>query len=785
MRMGKRLYSVVMFFVVAILGGLLTAGLIVPMASMVSEAGKLAGAGLDSLPTELDTPPQAERSRLLNSDGSVLAYFYDENRIVEPLENIALIMQQAQIAIEDTRFYEHGAIDPKGTLRALLSTSQGNTQGGSSITQQYVRLVQIESAEANGDAKARALATENTMARKVRELRFAVAMEKKYSKDEILTRYLNISYYGDGAYGVEAAARHYFGTTAKKLTLPQAAMLAGLVRNPVATNPVTHTQIAIERRNNVLDRMLELNIITADEAAKAKKTPFDKSKVKDSPLGCANAEFPFICDYALRTLKLTASLGNTPKERLERVKRGGLTIQTEIDPKAQRQAEATIHKYLSAKDPVVSVIAMMEPGSGQIVTMAQNRSKMGDKNGETYYNYATNYAMGGADGYQGGSTFKAFVAAAALEKGTGVGISFNAKPEMNFKDKVFKSCNGSFKLTTDWKVTNASPSGTMNMLAGVKNSVNTYFAQLIQAIGVCEATQMAKRLGLEVSLPGVDVVTEYNDKPAFTLGIIEVPPLSMVEAYATFAARGIHCDPVILKSIKTRDGASLAVPSANCKRVISEELADAMNLVLQGPYNGGTATTAKVPGVQMAGKTGTVPRNKAVWTMGYTPELAAAAMISYDNSKKYRKFWKGHPSFLRYVRLPASGRFLSGFSGNNAGFSLLRPAFTAAIASRPKTRFVEPPSSILAGTSTTIPSCSGMGAASCRATLEAAGFTTYSYYLDSDRPKGTFLGTYPSGSAATYSRIGLMFSNGPKGKDSKETPAPTPKPTAKKPTGNR
>lgn len=223
MRMGKRLYSVVMFFVVAILGGLLTAGLIVPMAGMISEGGKMAGDGLDSLPTELDTPPQAERSRLLNADGTVLAFFYDENRIVEPLENIALIMQQAQVAIEDTRFYEHGAIDPKGTLRALLSTSQGNTQGGSSITQQYVRLVQIESAEANGDAKARALATENTMARKVRELRFAVAMEKKYSKDEILTRYLNISYYGDGAYGVEAAARHYFGTTAKKLNLPQAA----------------------------------------------------------------------------------------------------------------------------------------------------------------------------------------------------------------------------------------------------------------------------------------------------------------------------------------------------------------------------------------------------------------------------------------------------------------------------------------------------------------------------------------------------------------------------------
>lgn len=788
MRMGKRLYSLVMFFVVAVLGGLLAAGMLIPMAGMAAETGKGAAESLAVLPTELETPPQAERSRLLNSDGTILAYFYDENRIYEELDNIAPIMQQAQIAIEDHRFYEHGAIDLQGTLRALVSTTQGNTQGGSSLTQQYVRLVQVEAASAKNDQLAVARATENTLARKIRELRFAIAMEKKFSKDEILERYLNIAYYGDGAYGVEAAARHYFGTSAKKLTLPQAAMLAGLVRNPVATNPVAHPLVAIERRNNVLDRMAELGVVTAEEAADAKAEPFDKSKVRESRLGCANSRYPFICDYAYRTLLQTKSLGATPEERKDLVYRGGLTIQTQIDPKAQTKAEKTIHAYLDPRDPVVSVMVMMEPGTGLIVAMAQNRTKMGTKRGETFFNYAVKNSMGGSDGYQGGSTFKAFVAAAALERGMGAYGTINARAHMNFKGKVFRSCSGNITVRDDWNVDNASPSGRMNLFQGTKNSVNTYFVQLEQAVGLCAVTKMAKRLGLEISMPGRDLVEEYNEIPSFTLGAVEVTPLSMIEAYGTFAARGIHCEPIILKSIKTKDGTSLPVPSAGCKRVLSEEVADAVNKIFQGPFNGGTATLAKVPGYEMAGKTGTVPRNKAIWTVGYTPELVGAGMISYDNHKQFRKFWRSKSSFLRYARMPYSGRFLTGASGSEAGARIFKPAFAAALKGRPNTRFVEPPASILQGRTVPVPSCSGMGVASCQALLREAGFTTYTTYIASDRPKGTFLGVTPSGSAPKFSQIGLLLSQGPKKKKSSEEtsqPAPAPAPTKTTKPGRR
>ena len=762
--MGKKLYSLLMFVVVSVIGGLLAAGLVVPMASLVASGGVAAADSLKSLPAELETPPQAERSRLLNADGSVLTYFYDENRIYRTLDKIAPIMRQAQVDIEDTRFYEHGAIDLYGTLRALARTSQGNTQGGSTITQQYVRLVQVEAANAKDDAVARTAATENSVARKVREMRYSVAVEQRMTKDEILEAYLNISYYGAGAYGVEAAARRYFGHSAAELTLPESAMLAGMVRNPNLTNPLKHPEEALERRNNVLDRMAEIGTITTAEATAAKATKIDTSKGREVKLGCQNANFPFLCDYALRTLLKTPSLGSTVAERKERIMSGGLTIRTMIDPSAQRKAEKTISSFISGKDPVVAVIVMLEPGTGQIIAMAQNRQKMGlnQKKGETYFNYAAPYNMGGTGGFQGGSTFKAFVAAAALEQGLGAYTRYNAKYHMNFKGETFKSCRGNFP-SPDWSVTNASPSGRMDLFSGAKYSVNTFFAQLERDAGICASVKMAKRLGLEPGLSSVDLVKEYSNYPSFTLGAVEIAPISLVEAYATFAARGVHCDPVILKSITTKDGTERAVPSANCKQIITPEVADAINKIFQGPYHGGTATYAYVPGLQMAGKTGTVPDNKAIWTMGYTSTLAAGAMISYDNDPYYDKYWDKHRgSYLRGAYLKHSKVWLRGASGSEAGGRLLRPAFTKAIADRAKGSFVEPPASILRGQQVDIPSCYGMSAATCQSVLNRAGFRTYVDKEHSSYPKGTVLRTSPSGTTAKFGSVAIVISSGPK-----------------------
>ncbi|NMD45832.1 MAG: transglycosylase domain-containing protein, partial [Propionibacterium sp.] len=306
MRLGKRLYSLVMFLVVSVLGGLLVAGLAVPLAGMTAEVGKTTATAMDSLPAELTAPPQAQRSRVLLADGSTLVNFYEENRQYVPLSKIAPVMQKAQIAIEDHRFYEHGAMDLQGTMRALVSTVRGNTQGASTLTQQYVKMVQISAAMARGDAEGVQKAQENTIARKIQELRYAIALEKKFTKDQILEFYLNIAYYGDGSYGVEAAAMNFFGVHASKLNLQQAAMLAGMVRNPVGTNPRTSglELVTLQRRNDVLDRMAQKDVaaITPQEAAAAKAKKLALIKPKPKLHGCANAEFPFICDYVERTL---------------------------------------------------------------------------------------------------------------------------------------------------------------------------------------------------------------------------------------------------------------------------------------------------------------------------------------------------------------------------------------------------------------------------------------------------------------------------------------------------
>src|SRR6478752_4426698 len=391
-RVGVIASSVALFGVVSVLAGVLIAGLFLPAAGVAGVGSKAVADELSNLPAELATPAPATRSKVLMANGKILAYFYDENRIPVKRHQVAPVMRQAQLAIEDHRFYQHGALDFKGTLRALIrnTANDGVTQGGSSLTQQYVKMVQIEACQAKGDDACTKAVQAPTVERKVRELRYAIALEKRLSKDQILERYLNIAYYGEGAYGVEAAARHYFSTNASKLTLAQAAMLAGLVQSPDANNPVKHRSAALDRRDVVINRMTELGMITPAEAVKAKKTRFDPKTVRPTPNGCVGTRYPFLCDYVRRTLLNTPSLGKSVADREKRINRGGLTIQTAIDPKVQDLAQRKVSAVVAAKDPLISTMNMIQPGTGLIVAMVQSRPVMGSKakKGQTYWNLA-------------------------------------------------------------------------------------------------------------------------------------------------------------------------------------------------------------------------------------------------------------------------------------------------------------------------------------------------------------------------------------------------------------
>jgi membrane peptidoglycan carboxypeptidase len=777
-RAGSLAYSLVMFVVVSILAGVLVAGLFIPFAGMAGVTSNAAAAELKSLPAELATPAPATRSKVLMGNGKTLAYFYDENRIPVKLKNIAPIMRQAQIAIEDHRFYEHGALDFKGTMRALVrnSTDGGITQGGSSITQQYVKMVQVEACQAKGDSQCVKDAQAPTMQRKIRELRYAIAMEKKFTKDEILERYLNIAYYGAGAYGVEAAAKHYFSTKASKLTLAQAAMLAGLVQNPDSNNPIRNPSAALDRRDVVLNRMVELKLITLEQAKKAKQTGFDEKLVTKTRNGCVGTRYPFLCDYVRRTLLNAPSLGKTEEDRENMINRGGLVIQTAIDPKTQDLAQQKVSSVVGPRDPVISTMNMIQPGTGLIIAMAQSRPVMGSKakKGQTYWNLATDPAMGGIQGYQAGSTFKLFTLAAALEKGIPISKRFNAKSPFNFSGRPFTSCRGRERIWDRWVVQNAvGHSKSIGMTEAAEFSVNTYFVQLELATGMCRVTKMAEKTGVKVGArigqPPVNIVKEFQDKPSFTLGTVEVSPLSMAEAYATFAARGIHCDPIIVSKITTRSGKNIAVPDANCRRVVDKDVADGVNKILKSVVDKGTGKRAKIyDGRHIAGKTGTINSNEAVWFAGYTPEIAGVAMISIDNTKRpFRKSGSGYyrGSGVKGYRVPSTGVYLEGSGSGDAGSKIWRPVMQKYFQQVPKTSFNQPPRKIQVGEQVRVPNLSGLGVAAATRKLERLGFTVERQFVYSDKvPKYGFMGWSPS-PGDWISEFGTMYAVYSNGRD--------------------
>lgn len=788
----NRAYSLLMFFAVSALCGVLTAGLAVPFVAMLGGVSKAGADSLDQLPAALEIPPQPEQSKILMADGSVLGTFYDQNRVYVPLSKISKNMQDAQVAIEDHRFFEHGAFDPLGTARAFVRNSAGSaTHGGSTLTQQYVKQVLVNEAQLNDDEEGIAKAQEQTISRKVRELRYAIALEKRLGKDakkQILERYLNIAYYGDGAYGVEAAARHFFNTSAAKLTIAQSAMLAGLVQNPNATNPRLNPSGALSRRNVVLNRMLDLEIITPEQHRQARAEQFDPKKIQPQPNGCMYSEFPMICDYVRRTLvsDKMPSFGKTPEERWNFLKRGGLTIQTLIDPRTQRAAEKAIHSVIKPTDPAISTSVIIQPKTGLIVAMAQSRNKMGDKPGQTYLNYNVEREFGDASGFQAGSTFKAFGVAAALEAGFTPDTRILAKREADFKDTVWKNCEGTFTLTSEYTVSN-SVSGyddeRITMIQAAQGSVNTYFVPLAQQVGNCKVTRMAQRAGAKLANgKNMDTQASY---PSFILGTAEVTPMSIAEAYATFANRGVHCNPLILKSVQNKAGKKFAIPPSKCTKVMDPDVADGVNYVLKHVMERpGTGARAAIDGgYPQAGKTGTTESNEAVWFAGYTPEMAGISMISIEKGAAY---WKKRRQSLKNWPTP-SGTLLEGSGSGDAG-KIYKLAMAEALKGKPKTPFHQPSSRILEGKKATVPDVSGMGYDQAKKTIEAAGFNTVTWRVPSSYSVGSFLGAYPRGEQKLGTTIYLQVSSGlprpepqpdPKPEPTRRTQQPAPQPTSR------
>jgi membrane peptidoglycan carboxypeptidase len=673
------------------------AGLAVPVVAMMSGVVNAAAQDINSMPLDLDIPQASEETTILAADGSLIGTIGDYSRKWVPLDEISPVMRDAIVAIEDHRFYEHGALDLKGFFRALaVNVLGGSMQGASSITQQYVKLVRSQTAWDKGDKDGYDAAVASTVDRKISELRYAIGVEHSRTKDEILEGYLNLAYFGDGAYGVEAAANHFFGVSAKELTLPQAAMIAGLVQNPAATDPVSNLEAAIARRNVVLDRMAhpEVGMITQAEADAAKAEPFDQTKVVPFNEGCAFSKYPFVCQYIeyLFESEQMELHGATPQARKNYLRRGGLTIHTTIDPVAMDAAIASLTATAAPSDPVIAVASTVEAGTGRILVMAQSRPVMGNDTaaGETFYNYNVENWMGGAEGFQAGSTFKTFTLATALQQGASVGHYYDAPKRLDMAKDVFMSCEGGEKPY--WVVGNYGLSGfgQITLTTATIESVNTYYAQLIRDVGVCATVRMAQAAGIHAAMnhPGTgghDLIDDYHfDRiPAFTLGAAEIAPLNEAEAYATFAARGMHCSPIIIDAMEDRNGKSLPVPSANCQQTIDPEVADGVAAMLRQVVTSGPASYGRIPGPwPQAGKTGTTDNAEGFWLAMFTRNVATVAGVARD---KADPFWDGRGKSLQYLTLP-SGKRLGGGSGPTNG-ATMKAIMTAVLADMPAIPF--------------------------------------------------------------------------------------------------
>ena len=643
----SRLFTVLL---AGLLAGLVLAVAALPGGLLGGFAARAALGAYADLPDALRTPVQPQRSYLYANDGKTLiTTFYDVNRTDVSLDEVAPVMRQAIIAAEDRRFYSHGGADLRGIARALVANVKGGgtEQGGSTLTMQYVR--NVLKTDPNRTPEERQAATEQTVGRKLQEIRYANALEQSLSKDEILNRYLNIAYFGSGAYGVAAASQRYFGKAPADLTLGEASLLAGLVQSPDAYSPIDGDKDqALTRRGYVLDAMAETGAITAQQAAAAKAEPL-KLRPTAQPNGCTataqgHDDWGFFCDYLRRWWVTQPAFGSTPEEREQALRRGGYRVVTTLDPKIQETAQEQATKVYGYGNKRALPIAAVEPGTGRVLAMAVNRHYSLDANPDGQANHPNTVnplISGGAsvDGYQAGSTFKMFTMLAALEAGKPLATGFDAPSRLptRYASDDEGNCDGA------WCPANANPQwmdGYRMMWDGFGRSVNTYFVWLAEQVGEDKVVEMAQRLGITFRADSDAAFARDNaaNWGAFTLGVAATTPLDLANAYATVAAEGTYCTPLPVVSVTAPDGDAVDVAQPSCKRVLEPDVARAATDAARCPVgqqsafgqcNGGTATAVdSIVGRPVAGKTGSSERNATETFVGYTPQVAVAGIAA-------------------------------------------------------------------------------------------------------------------------------------------------------------
>ncbi len=667
--------------------------LLVLVLAGVATAYGLVTTWLRDLPdyTSKDAFEVAQATKVYSADGKLLARLYLENREVVPISEISTSLSQGIVAIEDERFYQHHGVDPQGLVRAVVRTAQGNRQGASTITQQYIRNTILLDER-----------TTMTIARKIREAYLAMELEKRHTKPEILEMYLNTVYFGEGAYGAEAAARTYFAKSAKDLNLAQGATLAGVVQSPSRLDPYDNPDGATARRNEVLGRMLYNNMITQAEYDAAQAEPLQLQRSSEPLDGIYDS--PYFVAHVKKALQQQF----TPAV----VFKGGLTVYTTLDTRMQKYAESAAHeKFNRAGEPEVALVAI-DPRNGYVKAVVGGRDYAKRK-----FNLATQGHR------QPGSSFKTFVLATALEQGMPPYFDVDSSSPAVIPAKP-----------KPWTVDNSEGSGQgmMSLEAATWSSVNTVFARVADEVGIKNVAKMAKRMGITTSLPNY---------PSIALGAANVTPLEMASAYGTLANNGVRNDPVFISKVVDRNGAVIFEATPRGTQAIKPAIARTTTDILKGVIEHGTATAADI-GRPAAGKTGTSQLNRDVWFVGYTPQLVAAVWVGYPTEKTI--VVDGSRAFGGTVAAPIWASFMK-----------------RALAGQPKKDFAKAPEPKydpgkfhIPVTFTNAPSVTGKSISQASKMLDG-GYSII--YVWSKKPKGTVVGQ-----STRNGKVILQVSKGPK-----------------------
>ncbi|MDR6597636.1 penicillin-binding protein [Saccharothrix longispora] len=761
-----------------LLAGVLLAGLLFPVVGSLGVVSNRASDTVDSISADLVTTDPPLISTITDKDGEPIAYLYDQYRVLVPPEKISPTMKAALVSIEDRRFYEHQGVDWKGTIRAGLTNqfSGAVTQGASTLTQQYVKNYLVHVVARNNQVEQQK-AQEQTIARKAREARISLQLERKLGKEEILARYLNVVPFGSTIYGIAAASQAYFDTTPDKLTVAQSAMLAGMVNSPSALNPEVFPEKALVRRNQVIDKMVENDKLSREAAEAAKAEPLGLANpVRTPPNGCVGAgpENGFFCSYVVNYLERNGF-------SLEQLRTGGYTVQTTLDRTITSHAKlAAEGQVAKSTDGIANAMAVVRPGRErhEVVALVANRDY-----GLKADQFQTQFDLpsGVENKFGAGSVYKMFTAAAALEKGMGIENTI-ATPN-SYVSRVFKGggdkCPSTGEPNTRWYcLSNDSDSvpAQMSLQTALQTSPNTGFVILEEQLGMDPVVDMASRLGMretmatniagtrpdpkardrQLRISQTEFYKSNGGNASFTLSPAPVSTLELANTAATIMSGGVWCPPSPIGKVLDRNGQPVPVNEAPCEQVVAEPLANGLAVGMSKDDQGAGTAAAAARQFKwtrpMLGKTGTTEEYKSAAFIGATPDFAGAVQTFNDGTNPRGICVNSGPP-----RLCGKGDIYGGTVPARTWFDTMTKIHEGL-----PVRGLPPVEEryLKGGSEIRVPDVVGRNVNDATRVLEEAGYKVSAQNRNSEQPKGQVVGQSPRGSALRGTVITLLVSTG-------------------------